>query len=59
MSIDGNVGNLDLENFPPSWIFDYLGEKLYMADEVTQLPSFLREDPPSPEGSPSIVTPSS
>ena len=55
MSVDGNAG--DLENFPPFWIFNHLGEKLYMADEVAQLSSSPKDDPPSPEGSPSVSIP--
>ncbi|GFS41701.1 acyl-CoA N-acyltransferases (NAT) superfamily protein [Actinidia rufa] len=34
-----------------------MGEKSFMADEVTQLPFSSQKDPPSPEGSPSIATP--
>ena len=52
MSSKVDVG--DLENSLPSWILDHLGEKSYMADKVTQLPSSPREDPPSPEVRPSV-----
>ena len=44
----------DLENFLLSWVPKHLGEKSYMPTEVTLLPFSLREDPPSPEGSPLI-----
>ena len=47
MSSKADVG--DLENFVPFWISDHLGEKSYMADEVTQLPSSHRKNTPSPE----------
>ncbi|GFY95689.1 hypothetical protein Acr_10g0010740 [Actinidia rufa] len=47
----------NLENSLPSWIVDHLGEKSFMANEVTQPPSSPREDPPSLEGSPSVATP--
>ena len=44
----------DLENTLPSWICDHLGEQSYMTTEVTQYPSFPREDPSDNEGSPLI-----
>ena len=44
----------DLENFLPSWISDHLGEKSYMADEGTRLPSSPMEDTSSPEVRPSV-----
>ena len=47
MSNKADVG--DFENFLPSWISDHLGEKLYLANEVTQFPSSHRKDTPSPE----------
>ena len=52
MSSKADVG--DLENSLPSWISDDLGEKSYMADEVTQLTSSSIEDPPNPEVRPSV-----
>ncbi|GFZ18458.1 hypothetical protein Acr_27g0001970 [Actinidia rufa] len=48
---------VDLENSLPSWISDHLGEKSYMDDEVTRLPSSPKEDPSSLEGSPSVALP--
>ncbi|GFY88526.1 hypothetical protein Acr_06g0004660 [Actinidia rufa] len=45
-------------NFLPSWISDRLGEKSYMEDEVTRLSSSPKEDPSSPDSSPSIALPS-
>ena len=55
MSIRADVGNLD--DLLPSWISNHLGEKSYMADEVTQLPFSSREGPPSLEASPSTTPP--
>ncbi|GFS38320.1 hypothetical protein Acr_00g0056790 [Actinidia rufa] len=49
-----DLGNLN--NSLPPWISDHLGENSYMADEV-QLPYSPRENPPSPEASPSGTTP--
>ena len=43
----------DLENFLPIWISDHLGEKSYMANEVTRLPSSHKEDSPSLDVRPS------
>ena len=54
MSDNADVG--DLENSLPSWISEHLGEKFSVSAKVTQLPSSPREDPPSPEGSPSVDT---
>ena len=54
MSNNVNIG--DLENTLPSWISDHLGEQSYMTIEVTQYPSYPREDYSDSEGSPSIDT---
>ena len=51
MSSKADVG--DLENSLPSWIFNHLDEKSYMAEEITQLPSSPRKDTPRPEVRPS------
>ena len=51
-------GNTDVENKEdslPSWISDYLGEKSYMEDEVTRLPSSPRRDFSSSMDSPPVV----
>ncbi|PSS08000.1 Platelet-derived growth factor receptor beta like [Actinidia chinensis var. chinensis] len=53
MSSKADVVNL--ENSLPSWISDHLGEKSFKEDEVIQLPFSPKEDPPSPEGSPSVA----
>ena len=39
----------NLEDSLPSWISDPLGERLVMTEEVNQLPSLPREDPPNLE----------
>ena len=39
----------DLDDSLPSWISNHLGERSVMTDEVNQLPSSSREDPPNPE----------
>ena len=44
-------------NSLPSWISDHLGEKSYMEDEVTRLPSLPKENPSSPESSPLAIYP--
>ena len=53
--MSNKAGVRDFQNSLLSWISDHLGEKSYMADEVTQLPSSPRENPSNPEGSPSVV----
>ena len=50
MSGNSDVGNL--ENTLPSWIFDHLGEKSYMMDEVNQLSSSPKVESPDNEGVP-------
>ena len=53
-------GKCDVENLKdslPFWISNHLREKSYMADEINQLLSSPKKDPPSLEGSPSDVTP--
>ncbi|GFY91687.1 hypothetical protein Acr_08g0000830 [Actinidia rufa] len=54
MSNRAHVGD---SNSLPSWISDHLGEKSYMEDEVIRLHSSPREDPSSPESSPSVALP--
>ena len=51
MSSKADVG--DLENSLPSWISNHLGEKSYMADEITRLSSSPRKGSPSLEVKPS------
>ena len=42
-----DIGDLEnLGNFLPSWISEPLGEKLYMIDEVNQLPSLPPKESP-------------
>ena len=52
--MSGKVEVGDLENTLPSLICDHLGERSYMTIEVTQCPSFPREDPFDSEGSPLV-----
>ena len=52
MSNNGDIGNL--ENTLPSWIYDHLGEKSYMTDEVNQLSSSPKVESPDNEGVPSV-----
>ncbi|GFZ09650.1 hypothetical protein Acr_21g0002490 [Actinidia rufa] len=52
-----NKADVRDSNSLPSWIFDHLGEKSYMEDEVIRLPSSLMKDLSSPESSPSAIFP--
>ena len=50
----GNRDVRNLENSLLSWIFDHLGEKSYMTDEVNQFSSSPKVEPPNNEGVPLI-----
>ena len=52
----GNISIKDVENSPPSWIFNHLGERSYMDTKVTEYPSSPREDSPVNGGDPSVDT---
>ena len=45
----------NLEDSLPSWISDHLGERSVMTDEVNQISSSPREDPPNPEDTSSVA----
>ncbi|GFY91349.1 hypothetical protein Acr_07g0015450 [Actinidia rufa] len=46
----------DFDSSLPSWIFDHLGEKFYMTDEVNMSPSSPKRDFSNSEGSPKEVS---
>ena len=47
MSNSADIGDLEnLEDSLPSWIYEHLGEKSYMIDEVNQLLSSPPEESP-------------